>query len=139
MLRFNSFALSFLTGIGLFSFAANANLTVSPSSVYFFGTVVGQSASPQYVNITNNGPDVVQRVQVQGGCYGDFNVISQCYSPLSQYQSCQMLISFRPTFPGHKFCSVSISSERGDFVSVSVQGEATPQPTPRPMPTPRPR
>jgi hypothetical protein len=101
-----------------------ASLSVSPSTVRFYGVEVGSFGRSETVYIRNNS-DKDMNVNVSNGCYGDIDVSSSCFY-LNRYGTCTVRVSFRPRRAGYQSCSFTIREQGGiESETVSVSGNAT--------------
>jgi hypothetical protein len=73
-------------------------LTLNPSSVNFPGTLVGATAAPQVINVTNTGSVASGPIAAALSGSTDFSIASQtCSSGLAATASCSVTLAFKPT------------------------------------------
>jgi hypothetical protein len=114
-----------------------ASLIVSPASLAFPSTLVGQSSSTEGVALTNDGIGDVELLNV--GATGDFALDAsaadrcQAGSVLTPGASCSLSASFAPTQPGTRTGSLVVDARGvGDTAvvtrAVSLSGDGVPPP-----------
>ena len=88
--------------------------TVAPPRLDFGEALVGTSASPQTVTVTNNGggPVTISSIDISGGNSGDFSQSHNCPlspSTLPAGEDCAIDVTFTPTAGGSRRASLSIT------------------------------
>jgi hypothetical protein len=104
---------------------ANPNLSVSPTSVTFTGSVVvtGVSSSTQTVAITNTR---ASPIPLSISIVGDFIETNGCSSTLAAGATCAVAIQFAPSQPGTRTGLLNITSGQGTSpLPVALTGTAT--------------
>lgn len=98
-------------------------LMASPPSVFFPQTPINGLSRYAYVNVTNQGSDNANGVNVVSFCGVGFYVSGFCPGVLGPWQSCQINIEFRPTQIGSYSCEIEVNSVNGPaIIDVSGQG-----------------
>ncbi len=112
-----------LTGSG----AAPPTDALSPSSLTFAGTIVGQSSPQQTVTLTNSGD--VPLTSIAAIVHGPFQLTNDCTAQLAANSHCSLSIVFTPTQPGSQTGSLAISDSvnAGQTVSLSGMGLKPPE------------
>ncbi len=114
-----------------------ASLMVSPSSLTFAATLVGQSSAPAGAVLTNDGIDDVELLNVAST--GDFPLGTtasdrcQAGSVLTPGASCSLTATFAPTQPGARTGTMTVDGRGvGDSTvvprSVALNGDGVPLP-----------
>ena len=114
-----------------------ASLTVSPSSLTFASTLVGQSSAPAGAVLTNDGIGDVELLSVAST--GDFTLVTsagdrcQAGDVLTPGASCSLTATFSPTQPGARTGTVAVDGRGvGDTTvvprSVALSGDGVPPP-----------
>jgi hypothetical protein len=108
-----------LTGTGI----APAMDTLSPTSLLFPATVIGQSATPQTILLANSGGSSLQQIHIQAAGAG-FSETNTCGATLAPSTSCTITVSFLPTVAGNATGQVVVSDAlRTQVVPLSGEGE----------------
>ena len=108
--------------IAAYASEANAYISASPGSIYFFDEEVGGIGSSRSVSISNNSNQPVRGLSVYDNCFSDFNVSNYgCYGTLPAYGSCSLNVRFQPRMEGSHSCSIQISGA-GSYASISISG-----------------
>lgn len=98
-------------------------ISVSPTSLAFEKTVVGRTAGPQPVTITNTGDVFARSLFVEA--QGDFYWGGQCGSMLDVGESCTAWVYFAPTKRGDLTGSLVVSGDSAEPIpAVSLTGRA---------------
>ncbi len=108
-----------LSGTGL----APPTDTLSPAALVFPATVIGHSASPQTVMLTNSGDSALNQIgiQVLGGGFGQSNT---CGSTLAAHSSCAITATFQPTSAGIATGQIDVADAlRTQVLSLNGSGE----------------
>lgn len=105
-----------------FATSAFANLWAQPSMVDFYRVPVKSFGERRSVRLTNYGNERVN-VDVSHSCYGDFRVYDNFCYRLDANQSCRIDIEFRPYYEGYQNCRITVTSDLGDYESISVRGQ----------------
>ena len=103
---------------------ATGFLTVSPTSVSFPGTAVGDNPD-QVVTITNtNGvPSGIRSIAKSGST--TFTITKSCGTTLAAYASCTVDVTFKPTVTGSFTGTLTVSESSGTIHKVPLSGSAT--------------
>lgn len=97
--------------------------TLSTNALLFPATVVGQSATPQTVTLTNSGdaPLTQVAVQIAGAGFGESNT---CGSAVPAHSSCSITVTFQPVAAGNATGQLDVSDAiRTQVVALSGSGE----------------
>jgi Abnormal spindle-like microcephaly-assoc'd, ASPM-SPD-2-Hydin len=88
---------------------------LSPSSLTFASTTVGQSSAPQSVTVSNTGSGslTISSIGVSGASAGDFGQTNNCPGSLAAGASCTVSVTFTPTASGARNASVVIADNAG--------------------------
>ena len=107
-----------LTGTG----AAPPTDTLSPTSLTFAATIIGQTSAPQNVTLTNSGD--LPLTSIAAAVSGPFQWTNNCAAQLAAHSSCSIGVSFAPTQSGTQTGSLTISDaiNSGQTVSLSATG-----------------
>lgn len=112
-----------LTGTGL----APPTDTLSATALVFPATVVGQSAPPQSVTVTNSGDVALNQLSLQTVGAG-FSESSTCGSTLAAHTSCSIAVTFHATAAGAAAGQLDVADAlRTQIVALSGQGETPAQ------------
>lgn len=103
---------------GFFSIA-HARLDISPSSIYFSHTQIGNWDVRTFT--VRNTDKEEQRVDINSTCFMDFEVRDNCFGTLRQYQSCSAEVWFRPRYEGYANCNINVYGNTSSQ-NVSVTG-----------------
>ncbi len=110
-----------LTGTG----AGAPTDAVSPSSLAFAGTIVGQTSAAQTVTLTNNGGEPLTSIAATAS--GPFQIASGCAGELAANSSCSIGVSFTPTAAAAQSGTLTVSDALGTHtVSLSGTGLSAP-------------
>ncbi|HEV2633612.1 MAG TPA: choice-of-anchor D domain-containing protein [Actinocrinis sp.] len=93
-----------LSGTGI---APGPVLNPSPASLSFAGTVVGDSAAPQTVTVTDSGTSAATVSGVSAT--GDFSQTNNC-SSIAVGASCAVTVTFKPTASGSRTGTLTVTS-----------------------------
>jgi hypothetical protein len=106
-----------------------ASLSVSPSSLSFPLTTLGDTAGGLSFVVTNNGGSTTGDLTVgkSGSHPNDFNVAGTNCTTLAPGASCIVTITFQPSQRGLRTASISVSGVPGGSVSVGASGNALPR------------
>ena len=106
-----------------------ASLSVSPSSLAFELTTIGDVSLPAAFVVTNNGGSTTGALTVgkSGQNPNDFNIAGNTCTTLAPGASCVVTVTFQPTGRGLRTASISVSGTPGGSVSVGVSGDALPR------------
>jgi serine/threonine protein kinase len=103
--------------------------SVTPNSLTFPAQLVGTSAQPQIVTMTNSGnADLhVGALSVAGPAEGDFTIVSDGCSgqTVGPHATCSVAIQFAPLATGGRQASLVASDDAGPAQSVGLNGTAT--------------
>ncbi len=105
-----------------------ATVFLSTAKMIFPITLVGASASPKSVTVTNEGNAAlnISSVLTSGSNAGDFLPSSQCGSSLAVGASCNIPVTFKPTGTQSRSTSLLITdSGAGSPQTVALQGNGT--------------
>ena len=106
-----------LSGTG----AAVPTDTLSPSSLVFSGTVVGQLSPAQAVTLTNSGGVALSSIAITVA--GPFQASSNCGTQLAAGSSCAISVVFAPTATGAATGSLTVADAlRSQTVALSGTG-----------------
>ncbi|MDE3164006.1 MAG: choice-of-anchor D domain-containing protein, partial [Acidobacteriota bacterium] len=92
-----------LTGVG----AAPPTDTLSPSSLVFGGTIVGQTSAAQAVQLSNSGGEPLTSIAV--AVSGPYQVASNCGTQLAAGSNCSLSVTFTPTAAGTQNGTITVS------------------------------
>lgn len=101
--------------------ALAGDLMVTPGSLNFYSVPVGQTQSAS-VNVYNFGSEDLP-IRINDYCGGDFRIVTWCPWSLRPGQSCSIEAHFRPSREGYQGCTVNVTSEAGEYESISVSGQ----------------
>lgn len=110
------FALSASSGL-----AFAGDLMVTPGTISFYSVPVGQTQS-RSVNVYNFGSEDLP-IRINDYCAGDFWIVTWCPWSLRPGQSCSIEARFSPSREGYQGCSLNVTSEAGDYESISISGQ----------------
>lgn len=100
-----------------------ASLTLTPGSLTFAATIVGQTAAAQIVTLANTGGTAAAITSV--AVSGDFHVgASTCGSTLAASTACAVSITFSPTASGSRNGVLTVIDDAGTQL-VSLTGTGT--------------
>ncbi len=104
------------------------NPALSPTSLTFPTTLIGQSSSAQNITLTNAGTGALGVSGVYS--YGDFPVTNNCPASLPVNGSCTISVTYAPSTVGVENGSISVYTDSGisTYANVSGTGQA-PLPT----------
>jgi hypothetical protein len=106
-----------LTGTG----AAPPTDTLSPASLTFSGTIIGQSSAAQTVQLTNSGG--VPLTSIAAVASGPYQVASNCGTQLAASSACSLSVTFAPTAAGTQSGVLTITdSLKSQTVALSGTG-----------------
>jgi hypothetical protein len=101
--------------------AAPPTDTLSPMSLTFPGTIVGQTSAQQTVSLTNSG--AVPLTSIAWVASGPFQLSSNCTTQLAGNSSCSIAVVFDPTAPGVQTGILTISDiTRAQPQTVTLSG-----------------
>ena len=109
-----------------------AQISVSPSSLSFPDTAVGQSSSPLSLTVTNSTPTprFIRSIHLSGSNPGDFSQTNDCRRAIS---SCTVSVIFTPTATGARSANLNVLVGVSTFtVALSGTGLTGPGPGPGP-------
>jgi len=114
-------------GVSGYSFSAG-NPVLSPTSLTFPTTLIGQSSQPQTMTLTNAGTGTMAVTQIYS--YGDFQSTNNCPTSLSANASCTITVTYVPSVQGSEGGNLYIytDSASGAIGSFTGTGSA-PVPT----------
>ena len=92
-----------LTGTG----AAPPTDALSPASLTFSGTIIGQSSAAQTVQLTNSGG--VPLTSITSVASGPYQVASNCGTQLAAGSTCSLSVTFVPTAAGTQAGSLTVT------------------------------
>jgi Abnormal spindle-like microcephaly-assoc'd, ASPM-SPD-2-Hydin len=94
---------------------------LSPTSLTFAGTIVGETSSAQAVTLTNSGG--VPLTSINPSVSGPFQLSSNCTTQLAGNSSCSISVTFVPTAAGAQTGTLTISDAlRTQMVTLSGTG-----------------
>lgn len=115
--------------VAAFQMTAEAQVTTAPRlssvSLAFAPQVVDTSSAPKAIVITNQSFSALFIFEVKASV--DFAVHHNCSRPLRRGQSCQILVTFSPSFPGTEEGTITILDSSGTSphtIRVSGSGAA---------------
>jgi hypothetical protein len=117
-----------LTGTGT---AAATGLSLTPTTLTFASTPVGNTSEAQLETIKNTGTATVtiKGITVTGTNSTSFEDLSACGTTLAANSSCSVLVSFKPTTTGTLKATLSITSSASTAAQlVTLTGTATAEP-----------
>jgi hypothetical protein len=102
------------------------SVLLSPTSLTFPGTGIGQSSSPQTVTFSASGSGALafSSIVVTGTSAGDFVITSNtCFPTLAANASCQAQVAFTPTVAGTRSATLQFTDDvSGSPQSVPLSG-----------------
>jgi Abnormal spindle-like microcephaly-assoc'd, ASPM-SPD-2-Hydin len=106
--------------------AAPPTDSLSPTSLTFAATIIGQTSAPQTVSLTNSGD--LSLTLITAGVTGPFLLTNNCNTVLVAHSSCSLAVSFAPTKSGTQTGSLTITdvANKGQTVSLSGTGVLPP-------------
>ncbi|MGO9272464.1 MAG: choice-of-anchor D domain-containing protein [Terriglobia bacterium] len=112
----------FATGIGspnaynLVAALSPPNPSLSPSSLAFAVQAIGTTSAAKSANLSNAdlGALNLTSIALTGGNNTDFGLSQSCPGTLAYGESCQLNVTFKPTGPGPRHASISISDNAGN-------------------------
>ncbi len=104
-----------LSGTG----AAAPTDTLSPSSLSFGGTIVGQTSTAQTVTLTNSGDEPLTSITT--AVSGPFQISTTCTGQLAGNSTCTINVSFTPTVVGAQSGTLTVSDALATH-TVSLSG-----------------
>ena len=106
-----------LTGTG----AAPPTDTLSPASLTFSGTIIGQTSAAQTVQLTNSGGVPLTSIAAVAG--GPYQVASNCGTQLAAGSTCSLSVTFAPTAAGTQTGALTVTdSLKSQTVALSGTG-----------------
>ena len=106
--------------------AAPPTDTLSPMSLTFSGTIVGEASAQQTVSLTNSGGMPLTSIALAAS--GPFQLSSNCTTQLAGNSSCSIGVVFDPSAPGVQTGILTISDLiRTQTVALSGTGLQPPQ------------
>ncbi|MGH9615951.1 MAG: choice-of-anchor D domain-containing protein, partial [Acidobacteriaceae bacterium] len=108
-----------LSGTGI----APATDTLSPLSLAFPSTPIGQSAAQQTLTLTNSGGSVLSQISIQavGTGFGESN---NCGSALAAHSACAIVVTFQPASAGNLTGQIDVSdATRTQLVQLTGSGQ----------------
>ncbi|WP_329177509.1 choice-of-anchor D domain-containing protein [Streptomyces sp. NBC_01477] len=106
-----------LTGTGI---APGPVLNTNPANLSFGGTVVGSTAAPQTVTVTNSGTTAATVSAV--AATGDFTQTNNC-GALAVGSSCAVTVTFKPTAGGTRNGTLTVTSNANNSpTTVALSG-----------------
>ena len=105
-----------LTGTG----AAPPTDTLSPASLTFAATIIGQTSAAQSVTLTNSGD--VALTNIAATTTGPFQLTRNCTATLAAHSSCSFALSFAPTQSGTQSGSLAVADALNAKQSVALSG-----------------
>jgi len=111
-----------------FDLPARAEGTAAPHlssvSLTFAPQVVDTSSVPKAIVITNQSPSALFIFEVRASA--DFAARHNCSRPLRRGHSCQILVTFSPSFPGAEQGTITIFDSSGTSPhTITVSGAGT--------------
>ncbi|MEO6828901.1 MAG: choice-of-anchor D domain-containing protein, partial [Acidobacteriaceae bacterium] len=101
--------------------------TLSPAALIFPATVIGQSAPPQTVTLTNSGDSALNQLSIQaiGAGFGESNT---CGGTLAAHASCVITATFQALSPGNAAGQIDVADAlRTQVISLSGSGQTPAQ------------
>ena len=116
-----------LTGTGS---TPTAVISLTPTSLTFASTLVGQSATTQAVSVKNTGTAAltISGISITGTNASSFSETNTCGAGLAINATCSITVGFKPTAAGSSL-SASVSIAGNVAGSIALSGSAT-TPTP---------
>ncbi|HET9088274.1 MAG TPA: choice-of-anchor D domain-containing protein [Acidobacteriaceae bacterium] len=106
---------------------APATDTLSATSLVFPATLVGQSAPPQTVTLSNSGDSALTQLAIRVIGTG-FGVSDNCGTTVAAHSSCLLTVTFRATVAGSATGQVDVADAlRTQVISLSSSGESPTQ------------
>ncbi len=105
-----------LTGTG----AGPPTDTLSPASLTFAATIIGQTSAAQNVTLTNSGD--LPLTTIAAGISGPFQLTNNCTAQLVAHSTCTLAVSFSPTQSGTQTGTLTISDAVSTGHTVSLSG-----------------
>ncbi len=102
-------------------------VTLTPLSLAFPGTTIGNSSATQSVTISNSGtaPLNIASVSFTGGSPGDYTQTNTCAAALAVHATCTVVVTFKPTAAGVRTASLSVADNAtGSPQAVALTGTA---------------
>ena len=101
--------------------ARNPAVSLSPTSLAFFGQVLGTSSPAQRVSLTNTGNASLTITGIVAS--GDFTQTNSCSAPVAPSASCAINVTFTPTAGGAAAGAITITDNAsGSPQSVALSG-----------------
>lgn len=103
------------------------SVTLTPISLTFPGTTVGNSSATQSVTISNQGtaPLIITSISLTGGSPGDFTETNTCGASLAVKATCTVVVTFKPAAAGTRTASLSVADNAtGSPQTVALTGTA---------------
>ena len=102
--------------------------TLTPTSLTFPTTLIGQSSQPQSATLTNTGTGPLGITNINS--YGDFPQTSNCIGSLPVGASCTITVTFTPSYQGNENGYVWIYTDSAYSAQLNVSGTGqAPAPT----------
>jgi len=100
--------------------------TLSPSSLTFPTTVIGQSSAPQTVTLSNTGTGTLGKINIYAS-YSDFPISNNtCPTSLAPGANCTFAIAFAPFYQGTDSGYVSVYDDATQYpTSMTLTGSGT--------------
>jgi hypothetical protein len=116
-----------LIGVGL---SAGLHFSMSPSSINFLATVIGQTSSSSTISIVNTGtvPLTLNAPVLSGPNPSDFSATTNC-TTLAPNGTCSVTITASPTQPANRSATLTMTDSTSTVqqtTSLSVLGENPP-------------
>jgi hypothetical protein len=106
-----------LTGAGL----SVATDTLSPGSLAFPATAIGQASAQQFITLTNSGGEPLESISVVAT--GGFQLTNGCSTQLAANSSCTVAVQFAPTQLGSVAGTLAVTDAlRAQTISLSGTG-----------------
>jgi hypothetical protein len=96
-----------------------AQISVSPSSLSFPDTAVGQSSAPLSVTVTSSPQRFIRSINLSGSNPGDFSQTNDCRRVIS---SCTVSVIFTPTATGARSANLNVGVGVRTPLTVALSG-----------------
>ncbi len=118
--------------VGPVPYSASPIAGISPASLNFGSVLVGTTAGPQSVTLSNTGTTAlaINSIAIAGTNIGDFNLpvsSNPCGASLNPGTTCNIDVTFTPTAVGTRSATVTISSNDpvNPILNVALSGSGT--------------
>ena len=112
--------------VPLSGFGIDNQVTLSPSSLTFPATTVGQSSATQTVTFSTVSAISLTSIAITGGNAGDFSQTNNCNISMPEGSGCQIVVTFKPTTTGPRSSTiVFMDTAPSSPQSVAISGTGT--------------